>query len=306
MNRTKINQLALLGAILLATVTLIIFLGFRLMTLAHQVIAAPSNVSYPVHTPTQLALPSQPSAAPLSIVEANVSSALGASATPSDGVNLSMTTVPATDGTDRLLSVTTETAAPSSPSPVGATVANQRAVVDLNLVNVRSAPSIAGELLAQLKKADTVEILASSTDNQWYKICCPLGTNAVRESWISAAHIRLLPAPAPVTAERATGDTTAQAVNQNGLRGVVTASVINIRGGPGTHYASAGQLSEGAILMLVGRSESSEWLQFVLTEGGEPGWVHADLVTIDGADAVTITALPISPAPILPAAQTGN
>jgi len=193
-----------------------------------------------------------------------------------------------------------------------------RAIIDTAIVNVRSAPSVAGELLTQLRKDQEVEIMGTSNDEQWYKICCPLGTNAVRETWVSAAFVQIVePAHPPLTLASATTPiTTAQPISlrstskQNGQlqqHGVVNGSLVNIRQGPGTDYAVVGQVTKSTTMIVTGRTEQKDWLQFCcLNSSLDEGWISAGFVDLaqdnQSEHAALLSALPISPTPIPPTA----
>lgn len=64
---------------------------------------------------------------------------------------------------------------------------------------------------------------------------------------------------------------------------VVTASVLNVRIGPGTGYAIARQVHEGTILPVLGEDETGQWLK-VRTSDGIVGWVSAQYVAIQPSE----------------------
>lgn len=84
---------------------------------------------------------------------------------------------------------------PTSRSPLLAPpTPAQMGLVNSPVVNVRSAPSLAGEVVGQLKQGDRLEILATSPDGQWLQVCCPLGTGqGIRPSWVAAELIEIQP-----------------------------------------------------------------------------------------------------------------
>ena len=55
-------------------------------------------------------------------------------------------------------------------------------------------------------------------------------------------------------------------------KGVVTASVLNVRSGPGTNYSRINQLTEGMEVSIV--KVQNDWLQISLPEG--LGWVSSE------------------------------
>ena len=76
----------------------------------------------------------------------------------------------------------------------------------------------------------------------------------------------------------------------------VATEVLNVRSGPGTNYSKVRQVKEGERLKVIGRTEASDWLQIVTSDGQE-GWVSAELVTVN-ADLGPVAVAQVSPAPI--------
>ncbi|MEJ2748132.1 MAG: SH3 domain-containing protein, partial [Anaerolineae bacterium] len=78
----------------------------------------------------------------------------------------------------------------------------------------------------------------------------------------------------------------------------VTGEDASLRSGPGTVYGRIGTIEAGAVLQVVGRDESGDWL-LVLTADGEEAWLAASLVDVEGVDmaAVTAVAAPATPTP---------
>ncbi|MCR4400797.1 MAG: SH3 domain-containing protein, partial [Syntrophomonadaceae bacterium] len=62
----------------------------------------------------------------------------------------------------------------------------------------------------------------------------------------------------------------------------VTASVLNIRGGPGTSYAKVGTLLQGARITVL--EQGGEWLK-IQYNGNSTGWVSRSLVSLDAPAA---------------------
>ncbi len=98
-------------------------------------------------------------------------------------------------------------------------------------------------------------------------------------------------------------------------RGVVTGGVVNIRSGPGTQYDTIGQVTEATLLDLIGRTESSDWLQFCCPtsqhgDAHSAGWIRADFVDIGAASDLLLATLPVPPTPVpptpLPVSQSAN
>ena len=65
---------------------------------------------------------------------------------------------------------------------------------------------------------------------------------------------------------------------------MVRADIINVRSGPGTNYATLGQLQQGQTCPIIGRDSSNAWWQ-VQCPGVDNGWVFAQLVDLAGNTA---------------------
>gem|GEM_PF-417958 len=92
--------------------------------------------------------------------------------------------------------------------------------------------------------------------------------------------------------------------------GVVTGTLVNVRGGPGTTYPILATVEGGTTYQLDGRNEDGSWLQVccLADVGGDAdaqGWISADLLDVTMDDAIS-DALPVveAPPPPTPAAET--
>ena len=65
---------------------------------------------------------------------------------------------------------------------------------------------------------------------------------------------------------------------------MVRADIINVRSGPGTNYATLGQLQQGQTCPIIGRDSSNAWWQ-VQCPGMANGWVFGQLVDLAGNTA---------------------
>ncbi len=57
---------------------------------------------------------------------------------------------------------------------------------------------------------------------------------------------------------------------------VIVNRKINLRGGPGTHYAITETLSGGQSVTVV--SESGEWVKVLVDKDNKMGWIHKSLI----------------------------
>lgn len=171
--------------------------------------------------------------------------------------------------------------------------------VNTDLVNIRSYPSLAGEVVGQARVGTQLQIIEKSNDGLWVQVCCPLGTSESSvQSWISAEFIDIAPqstlasAPAPTT----TGNTIAG----NGISATVT-TLANVRSGPDTSYATIGQVSQQTQLTITGRNAAGTWWRICCPPGAPAeSWVSVELVTfgIPQSQALAETAVvAVAPAP---------
>jgi uncharacterized protein YraI len=76
-----------------------------------------------------------------------------------------------------------------------------------------------------------------------------------------------------------------------------------VRSGPGTNYGRVKQAKEGEKLKVIGRTEASDWLKIVTSDGQE-GWVTAEFVTVNtDLGPVAVAQAPPAPTPV-PATPT--
>ena len=121
--------------------------------------------------------------------------------------------------------------------------------------NVRSRPSLNSEVVAQLHKGETVDVLErkSVTEREksmdWLRIALP----PTAKCFVSAKHL------------------TDHAANVENL---------NIRCGPGANYRDIGKLSRGAKVEVV--EKKGEWVQIRPTPDCS-GWIAAELVDVEAA-----------------------
>ena len=83
-----------------------------------------------------------------------------------------------------------QTSPTPSPTPISSMTKANSGIINSDLVNVRSYPSLAGEVLGQAKQGERLEILAISNDGLWVRVCCPLGSSEeASQSWIATQFI---------------------------------------------------------------------------------------------------------------------
>ncbi len=158
-----------------------------------------------------------------------------------------------------------------SYAPIGSAVAKDN-------INVRGQASFNGEVLAKLRKGDSVTILeeitrkkpAKDEPTNWFRISLPSGTPV----WVFADYL-------------------------NAETKAVKSKRLNFRGGPGENYSVLGRLNKGDAVKSV--TTKGAWMQ-IETPPNASAFVAADLFEKQGTTAAP-TAEPTlpSPAPVEPA-----
>jgi uncharacterized protein YgiM (DUF1202 family) len=138
--------------------------------------------------------------------------------------------------------------------------------------NVRSRPSLNSEVISQLHKGDSVDVLERKTVTErekpmdWLRIALPSATKC----FVSAKHL---------------------------TDGTVNVENLNVHCGRGSNYRDIGKLSKGTKVEVV--EKKGEWVQIRPTPECS-GWIAAELVDIDTAarpPAPSDTVTPPVPVP---------
>lgn len=193
----------------------------------------------------------------------------------------------------------TATPAAEAPDPPAASFPvdpNVRVgIVTSESVNIRSYPSLSGEVVRQAKQGDRLEVILISSDGKWIQVCCPLDNNgSYQQNWVAAEFINL---PEQATVNKVTSAVTDNATppapaqistTANTARpdsstpvGTVNESLVNLRSGPGTNYEVVGQVSGQTQLEIIGRNEAGTWWQICCPAGAPANsWISADLADL--------------------------
>lgn len=109
------------------------------------------------------------------------------------------------------------------------------------------------------------------------------------------------PTPAPTTpGESAPTPVTATST----LTGVINATTLNVRQGPGGAFSVLGRLPNGTVVTVVARNADNTWLNICcLPDGTTQGWVSAQFVT-PNYTAAELAALPVGDGTTLVAGAT--
>jgi len=199
---------------------------------------------------------------------------------------------------------------PPTPTPDSSPVPRRTGEITEALVNVRHMPALDAEIVTRLKAGSLFDILDVSEDGEWFKICCAADTGW--DAWINIAQVREVKAAelgdstqsiAQSTTQSAALSDTAPALNPaQGPVGLINATLVNVRGGPGTGYRVIGQAGEDERYQLTGRNEDGSWLQICCVDDqtdSELGWISTDFV--DAISSVALNgALPVVEAPPTP------
>ena len=256
MNRIKnLRTFGLLTLVIMSTVGCVTYLGLQLAPIAREMVGRDIKIiNEEVGNATLAAVASATRAESPIIAPIVISTPMTETATETVSVQEGVTEVKTLPTAIAVTSLDEETEDISIDSNAELDAqerasSSRQAVVDAPLVNVRSAPTIAGEILAQLQQNEEVEILETTKDGAWHRICCPLGTVAPRVTWVSAGLLRLIPTSTDestltVQPSASLAAAAANSTDMGSVTGIVNATLVNVRGGPGTQYPVVGQVSE--------------------------------------------------------------
>lgn len=127
----------------------------------------------------------------------------------------------------------------------------------MSVLNIRSGPSTAYSKVGRFVKNDRVSIIEAGQKNGWHKIWY---NNEV--AYVYANYVQIGSTP------------------NIEATGVITASVLNIRSGPGTSHSIVGQFRKGDKVSITKVKYSTNWHQ--LLYNGDIVYVHVNYVSVDG------------------------
>ena len=326
----SVNVSALLGSIVICTAALVIFLGSQVISLGRQIIGneldrrdgmissrfqntvnnSDTHNSLTAADPQSEAVTVSSPSAPSSALQMEIADI----SPPTQTEQIEQKS--ATDSASTA-HVATGQPATSQPATNSANKQATRGIVTAELVNVRSAPSIAGELLTQVRQNEMLAITQVSEDGAWFQVCCPTGSHSVREAWVSAEFIQQAPndvanngdhiavgeASFPNVVSLRSGNLLREngaprnrvlvsqdastEINTGAKTGTINGTLVNVRSGPGTQFPIVGQLQLGASITIREESTNSAWLSICcVTNAEQPlpeqsGWISAEFVIIE-------------------------
>ncbi len=139
-------------------------------------------------------------------------------------------------------------------------------------LNVRSGPGTDRDLIGQLKKGEKVYVTAFANGWCWAKL--PDGS----WGWLYESLLQFSAAKGRALAEEAGRATSSSSSSSSQSPPAwISASSVNVRSGPGTHYDSRGLLQRGTKVYIIGGERG--WSK-CRTPGGY-GWIRDDLLERD-------------------------
>ncbi len=141
------------------------------------------------------------------------------------------------------------------PMPAAPAIETGRGIVKGQRSNVRARPSLNSEVISQLHKGDSVDVLERKTVTEreksmdWLRIALP----ATAKCYVSAKHL---------------------------TDGAANVENLNVHCGPGTNYRDIGKLPKGTKVEVV--EKKGEWAQIRPTAECS-GWIAAELVDVEAA-----------------------
>jgi len=185
-----------------------------------------------------------------------------------------------------LVAVEQPAPSPSASPPPAGQPGGGTAVVGGSNVNVRGGPGTGYDVIAGADQGDRLPVLDKSGD--WVKVRLSSGATGWIAGWLVSIKQPAAAAP-PAGGEQPNPVPPAGPAAGKSVA-MVTGSVVNVRGGPGTGNAIITQIYQGAVLPVI--NQSGGWYQVALP-GGNSGWVAGWLVSVQ-------TTPPPSPPPAPP------
>lgn len=168
------------------------------------------------------------------------------------------------------------TVAQVSSLGVSQSTGRYNATVSAHFLNVRTGPGANFEIAGKLVQGQGMDLIGRNLDSTWTQIQVPGGVGG----WVSARYIA--PSVAinnlPVTSSTGILATLPQPQSGSGKTGIVSATGLNVRFGPGLGYRYFDRLAQGDSVSLIGRNATGNWL-LVQQANGTTGWVHSGFIT---------------------------
>lgn len=224
------------------------------------------------------------------------------SAAPATLVNTPLFLTATLPPTYTLQAVTHQAEAGTETAIPPATISPLSGYVNSN-INVRSGPGQHFDSVGLIAPANNVDVIGKDSSGDWYLI--KYEAALLKVGWVTTQYVLIngnverlpvLDFPPYVSATN-TPAVTQQPTPQGAVSGQ-TSQQVNVRSGPGTVYDSFGQISANQSLAILGRNETSTWLQIAFEDAPNGrGWVAALYVKI-GDEIKDLPYLDLSGNPI--------
>lgn len=167
---------------------------------------------------------------------------------------------------------------PANPTGVTLTVVTYR-------LNVRSTPSLSGQILTQITRGQTYPALGRNTASTWFQV----NVNGT-VGWVSGSFVQVNnEAALPVTDGASVPTPTPVSPPPTG-NVVVARYNVNIRSGPGVSFGRLTYLPTGQTAELLGRNANSTWLQ--VRYGAFTGWLSTYYINL--GSGVILANIPVT------------
>ncbi|NLO07810.1 MAG: SH3 domain-containing protein [candidate division WS1 bacterium] len=155
-----------------------------------------------------------------------------------------------------------------SSSSSSSSSSNPPAWISADTVNVRSGPGTHYDSRGKLNRGDKVFIVEKRSG--WSKCRTPGGFGWIRDDLLDRNADR----------GRAQSGSSSGGSSSSSAKGYVNGEGVRLRSGPGTNYEIRARLVKGQTLYVTERR--GEWMK-VNVHGGGNGWIHSDLVKLEGS-----------------------
>ncbi len=213
----------------------------------------------PTPTPTATVTPT-PTATATPTATPVVTPTPSVTVTPTPTPEVTPTPAPTATATPAPTQTLTPTPSPTTcppPTPTGGTLQiKQTGKVSVNELNIRSGPGTSNSILGGFGKNDIVLIVQAGGKGGWHQILY-----SGKAAWVFADYVDI----------------------SKPTVGTITASVLNVRKGPGTTNGILGTLKKGDKVEIIQLNAAQDWYKIIYN--GMEGYVHASYLTISGTQA---------------------
>jgi uncharacterized protein YraI len=151
-------------------------------------------------------------------------------------------------------------------------------------INIRQGPDLRYQKIGTLENGQSADIVGISADSLWYLIKVPGTTNV--QGWIARDYVVTENAEDVAIVSSDSGSQSTLAPGSPYLLAKVT---VNVRSGPDTTFALVGQLNQGQIAEIVGKSSDGAWWAIQLPGSkNTQGWVAAAYVDAKNTNDVPV------------------